>query len=81
MVLKTAKGRSLLQELPVSQVTPPALPRLQSLPILLSGAVVVLGLVVMSGWLLEVREMVEFRAGLVAMVFNTALCFTLAGSA
>jgi diguanylate cyclase (GGDEF)-like protein/PAS domain S-box-containing protein len=40
-----------------------------------------LGLVVMSGWLLQVREMVEFHAGLVAMTFNTALCFALAGAA
>ena len=35
----------------------------------------------MSGWLLQVRELVEFRAGLVAMELNTALCFMLAGTA
>ncbi len=55
--------------------------RRRLLPLLLGGAIALLGLVVMSGWLLEVRAMVEFRTGLVAMVFNTALCFTLTGAA
>jgi diguanylate cyclase (GGDEF)-like protein/PAS domain S-box-containing protein len=40
-----------------------------------------LGLEVICGWLLQVRAMVEIRVGLVAMVFNTALCFTLSGLA
>ena len=51
------------------------------LPILLGGTVAILGLTVISGWLLQIRALVEFRAGLVAMVFNTALCFSLAGGA
>ncbi len=59
----------------------PAAPPLQWLPIVLGGALTILGLAVMSGWLLQVRAMVEFRVGLVAMVFNTALCFTMAGAA
>ena len=42
---------------------------------------ITLGLTVMSGWLLQVRAMVEIRAGFVAMVFNTALLFTLSGLA
>ncbi len=58
-----------------------AFTRLQTVPIVLAGAVFLLGLVVIGGWLLQVRAMVEFRAGLVAMVFNTALCFALAGAA
>ncbi len=40
-----------------------------------------LGLQVMAGWLLQVRAMVEIRHGLVAMEFNTALCFALSGLA
>ncbi|MFZ6657485.1 diguanylate cyclase domain-containing protein [Undibacterium sp. TJN19] len=40
-----------------------------------------LGLLVISGWLLHMRAMVEIRTGLVAMVFNTALCFALTGLA
>ena len=50
------------------------------LPILLGIAVAGLGITVMLGWLLHVRAMVEIRVGFVAMVFNTALCFTLSGS-
>lgn len=50
-------------------------------PILLGIAVAGLGITVMLGWLLHVRAMVEIRVGFVAMVFNTALCFTLTGSA
>lgn len=38
-----------------------------------------LGLMVMSGWILQVRTLVEIHRGLVAMTFNTALCFTLCG--
>lgn len=55
-------------------------PRLRALPTLLGLAVMMLGLVVMCGWLIEVRQLVEFHAGNVAMVFNTALCFALAGA-
>ncbi|MEO7623785.1 MAG: hypothetical protein ABIS30_12065, partial [Gallionella sp.] len=51
------------------------------LPTLLGIAVTLLGITVMLGWLLHVRAMVEIRVGYVAMVFNTALCFTLTGSA
>ena len=51
------------------------------LPTLLGIAVTMLGITVMLGWLLHVRAMVEIRVGYVAMVFNTALCFTLIGSA
>lgn len=40
-----------------------------------------LGTTVMLGWLSHVRAMVEIRTGYVAMVFNTALCFTLTGMA
>ncbi|MEJ7808689.1 MAG: hypothetical protein WKG03_22555, partial [Telluria sp.] len=71
----------MLQESPVRHVPPPARTPLQLVPISLSGAVLLLGLAVMSGWLLQVRQLVEFRTGLVAMVFNTALCFALAGTA
>ncbi|WP_426107715.1 diguanylate cyclase domain-containing protein [Massilia sp. TSP1-1-2] len=60
---------------------PPALPQLHLLPILLSGAITLLGLLVLSGWLLHLRVLVEFGNGMVAMVVNTALCFTLAGIA
>ncbi len=70
----------MLQEIPVVPVTPLST-RLPWLPILLSGIVLLLGLVVMSGWLLQVQALVQVRAGLVAMVFNTALCFALAGTA
>lgn len=40
-----------------------------------------LGLTVTCGWLLHVPAMVEIRAGLVPMVFNTGLCFFLSGCA
>ncbi len=51
------------------------------LPTLLGLLLLGLGLEVIAGWLLQVRAMVEIRVGLVAMVFNTALCFTLSGLA
>ncbi len=81
--MQTAKGISLLQQRETAHhpTTTPAFTRLQTLPIVLAGAVFLLGLVVIGGWLLQVRVLVEFRAGLVAMVFNTALCFALAGAA
>lgn len=65
----------------ISASAPAGLPKDQLLPIVLGGAVTLLGLVVISGWLAQIQVMVEFRAGLVAMVFNTALCFALAGGA
>ena len=51
------------------------------LPTVFGIALASLGLTVLLGWLLHVRAMVEIRAGYVAMVFNTALCFALTGSA
>ena len=80
--MTSPKGNRLLQ-----QVAPPNNPlpdqprRRQLLPILLSGTVTLLGLVVICGWLLQVRSLVEFRSGLVAMELNAALCFALAGMA
>ncbi len=38
-----------------------------------------MGVVVLCGWLLHVPIMVQFKIGFVAMVFNTALCFTITG--
>ncbi len=60
---------------------PASPPRPAYLPVVLGTALMALGLVVMTGWLLHIRQMVEFRTGMVAMTFNTALCFTLAGAA
>ena len=40
-----------------------------------------LGLTVMSGWLLQQAVMVQIRPGHVGMVFNTALSFILTGIA
>jgi diguanylate cyclase (GGDEF)-like protein/PAS domain S-box-containing protein len=68
----------LFQQEPSSASAPARLP---TLPIVLASAVTLLGLVVMGGWLLQVRQLVELRVGLVAMTFNTALCFALAGAA
>jgi PAS domain S-box-containing protein len=46
------------------------------------GAVVFgLGMLVMSGWLFRIQPIVQLLPGLIAMVFNTALCFALAGLA
>jgi diguanylate cyclase (GGDEF)-like protein/PAS domain S-box-containing protein len=42
-------------------------------------AIILLGLTVTSGWLLHVPAMVEIKSGLVPMVFNTGLCFLIAG--
>ena len=51
-------------------------------PATLIGMVLaLLGLTVTSGWLLHVPMMVEIKSGLVPMVFNTGLCFFLAGCA
>lgn len=48
---------------------------------LLGIAISLLGITVVLGWILQIRVMVEIIPGLVAMVFNTGLCFVLAGSA
>jgi hypothetical protein len=40
-----------------------------------------MGAIVLVGWLLHIPIMVEFKRGVVPMVFNTALCFTLTGIA
>jgi diguanylate cyclase (GGDEF)-like protein/PAS domain S-box-containing protein len=76
MVLQTMKGKCLSQP-----KTPPAAPRLRTIPIVLGAVLVLLGLVVMTGWLLQSRTLVEFRVGLVAMEWNAAACFALAGGA
>lgn len=47
----------------------------------ISTAIILLGLMVTSGWLLHVPAMVQIKSGLVPMVFNTGLCFLLAGIA
>ena len=62
-------------------VTPSAAARRATLPTLLGLALMALGLLVIAGWLLQVRAMVEIKAGFVAMAFNTALCFALTGLA
>ena len=47
----------------------------------MGALLVALGVTVMAGWLLHVPSMVQVKAGLVPMVFNPALCFTLSGLA
>ena len=47
--------------------------------VLICFAVLALGITVLSGWLFHIRAMVEIKAGLVPMVFNTGLGFFLAG--
>ena len=42
--------------------------------------VVLLGLAVMSGWVVEARWLVQVVPGFTPMQFNTALCFVLAGA-
>ncbi|NRR33178.1 PAS domain S-box protein [Oxalobacteraceae bacterium] len=48
---------------------------------ILSGLLVALGMTVISGWLLKMPMLTILKAGSVPMVFNTALCFLLAGTA
>ncbi|MBI3562010.1 MAG: PAS domain S-box protein [Gammaproteobacteria bacterium] len=61
--------------------TTPA-PRRISLPLIfIASALVILGGGVMLGWLLKIPELVRIVPGFAAMVFNTALCFVLLGSA
>jgi diguanylate cyclase (GGDEF)-like protein/PAS domain S-box-containing protein len=44
-------------------------------------ALLLLGISVMLGWWLKIAPLVQIVPGFTAMVFNTALCFTLAGAA
>lgn len=44
-------------------------------------ALLLLGVSVMLGWWLKIAPLVQIVPGFTAMVFNTALCFTLAGAA
>src|SRR4051812_24055912 len=44
-------------------------------------ALILLGLVVIAGWVLHLPALVEIKSGLVPMVFNTGLCFVLSGTA
>lgn len=50
-------------------------------PILIGAALVVLGGTVIFGWLLQIPELVRIVPDFAAMVFNTALCFMLMGTA
>ena len=51
------------------------------LPMLLGMAASVMGITIMFGWLLHIREIVELNLGNVPMVFNAAFCFFLGGMA
>lgn len=51
------------------------------LDVLAGLAVALLGATTMLGWLLQLRALTVIHHGLVPMVFNTGLCFLLAGSA
>ena len=55
--------------------------RLRVVPVhvLLSGAVVVLGMVVIVGWVLNIPSWIQVLPGAVPMQFNTALLFVLCG--
>lgn len=44
-------------------------------------ALILLGVSVMLGWLLKIAPLQQVVPGFAAMVFNTALCYTLAGAA
>ena len=57
------------------------LPRPGSTATLAGLLLLALGVTVMAGWLLQNRAMVEFHAGMVAVIFNTALGFALTGVA
>lgn len=48
---------------------------------LIGLALLTMGLVVLSGWLFHLPLMVQFKLGMVPMVFNTALCFAVTGVA
>lgn len=64
---------------PSSAHTPPL--RFSKLPEFTGAALLLLGVTVMTGWLLQVRALVEFIPGHGGMVFSTALCFALLGAA
>ncbi|WP_292934129.1 diguanylate cyclase [Noviherbaspirillum sp.] len=53
----------------------------QSIQALVALALIVLGLEIMLGWVLQITPIVQFRPGFAGMVFNSALCFVLAGIA
>lgn len=55
--------------------------RVLNVPTLLGLAIAAMGVMVISGWLMHIQILVEMRHGMVAMTFNTALCFTLTGLA
>jgi diguanylate cyclase (GGDEF)-like protein/PAS domain S-box-containing protein len=48
---------------------------------MLGGVLVALGSAVMAGWLLHIKVLTQTLPGLTSMVFNTAACFVLLGSA
>jgi diguanylate cyclase (GGDEF)-like protein/PAS domain S-box-containing protein len=48
---------------------------------IIGAALIVLGVSVMLGWWLKIATLVQIVPGFAAMVFNTALCFALAGAA
>ena len=67
----------------ISQLQPSELSSLRARRITQgAGALLVLlGLTVMTGWLLRLPSVLQVLPGQVAMVFSTALCFALAGAA
>lgn len=80
-IISLLKGCQVVQELKPASHAVKRLPARWSLASLLGLGLTCLGLMVMCGWIFQVRSMVEIRSGLVAMTFNTALCFTLSGVA
>ncbi|HJV80741.1 diguanylate cyclase domain-containing protein [Noviherbaspirillum sp.] len=54
---------------------------IQSIQALVALALIVLGLEIMSGWVLRITPIVQFRPDFAGMVFNSALCFVLMGIA
>jgi PAS domain S-box-containing protein len=61
---------------------PPARPSMSArAPEIVGALIVALGVTVMIGWVFRIPELVRIVPGFIAMVFNTALCFILAGVA
>lgn len=56
-------------------------PGLPSIPVFIGAVLIVLGAIVILGWLLKIPELVRVVPGFAPMVFNTALCFMLLGAA
>src|SRR5438105_8814422 len=54
--------------------------RLLQAHVIVGALLLLLGSIVMAGWWLEVRFLVRILPGYTPMVFNTALCFALAGA-